>query len=111
MQKGKKFANKNLSFVLGLFKNCNYVITDSFHATVLSIIFKKNFFIALPEQTGMRLTEFLSLINLEDRIVKDVNSLKNKKHIDFTKIECCLSDLRRKQELELNDLWEMINNI
>jgi hypothetical protein len=62
---------KKPSQVLSLFKNASLVISDSFHATVFSIIFKKNFFDVLPPETSLRIVDLLSFLGLSNRIIKD----------------------------------------
>ena len=56
---------------LSLFKNAEYILTDSFHATVFSLIFNKNFIDVLPGKTSTRIISILNLVGLQDRILKD----------------------------------------
>lgn len=62
---------------LALIKNAEYVVSDSFHATVFSIIFKKQFFtFAKTDQESAisRLNNFLSVLGLKNRLnASDVN--------------------------------------
>ena len=55
---------------VGWIKNASYVVTDSFHGTVFSLIFSKQFFtyIAL-ERTSSRIRNILGKAGLENRIV------------------------------------------
>lgn len=61
---------------LGWVANAEYVITDSFHGTVFSIIFERQFYsyVALTA-TSSRLDNLLSLYNLRNRIVTGNNSI------------------------------------
>lgn len=52
---------------LSLIKNAQYVITDSFHATVFSLIFHTDFVVIYPEQASSRLRSILRQTNLETR--------------------------------------------
>lgn len=65
---------------LASIKNAKYVITDSFHGTVFSIIFNKPFLVlANPMRGTTRLTGMLSSFGLENRIVyklEDAESIK-----------------------------------
>lgn len=65
---GKKAILKKPSEVLALFRDAAAVVTDSFHATALSVIFNKPFVDFLPPKTQARITDFLDLLNLNDRI-------------------------------------------
>lgn len=55
------------------FKNAKYVLTDSFHGTVFSIIFGKKFIDILPKETSTRITNILELAEANNRILKDYN--------------------------------------
>lgn len=64
---------------LATVKNCELLITDSFHGTCFAIIFKKNFltFTSKDNHRGYcRIQNLLSLLDLEDHIVEDFDSVK-----------------------------------
>ena len=48
-------------------KNATYVVTNSFHGTAFSVLFKKRFAVILHKQTGNRVSELLDKIGLSDR--------------------------------------------
>lgn len=65
---------------LWLIDNSKYVITSSFHGTALSVIFKKPFVAVNPvgkkglrDDISSRLTDFLSMLSLEDRYVNSIS--------------------------------------
>ena len=59
---------------LNYIKNAECVLTDSFHATALSIILNKNFIDILPNNnTQTRIESILKLFEIKDRILKDYN--------------------------------------
>lgn len=70
------FKNRNLSVedFITTVKNAQYVITNSFHGTVFSIIFNKKFIVFTNNRnkanTNSRLLDLLNTLNLEDRIYK-----------------------------------------
>lgn len=67
---------------LSAFIEADMVVTDSFHGTVLSIIFNKPFWVIGNEKRGMsRFQSLLSMYNLEERLI--TTSKLNK--INFTK--------------------------
>ncbi len=93
LQKAREFAqNKNLEVIyvgpftkykgiryvpapsvyilLGLFKNAEYVFTNSFHGTVFSIQFNRRFFVELQFSDGRndRITDLLSVLHLTSRM-------------------------------------------
>lgn len=69
---------------VGWIKHASYVVTDSFHGTMFSLIFKKQFFtfIAL-EKTSSRIRNILEKVDLSNRIVTR-NTLDN---FDFEKYD------------------------
>ena len=57
---------------LWLIKNAEYVITDSFHGTVFSTIFSKNFLVTkrhYEQDINMRMTDYLDTIGEQDKFV------------------------------------------
>lgn len=54
---------------LGLIKNAQYIVTNSFHGTVFSIIFERNFYVELETDGGVnnRVRELLEMLGLVTR--------------------------------------------
>ncbi len=56
------------------FRDAKFIVTDSFHGCVFSIIFNKTFIVIGNEKRGMsRFTSLLSLFGLEDRLLNTYN--------------------------------------
>ena len=87
---------------LWYFKNAQYILTDSFHATVFSIIFNKKFIDILPlNKTGTRIESILNLLKIEDRILKDYNDFYSiDKNIDYNTVNETL-ELQKQKSLDL----------
>ena len=83
---------------LNLMKYAEYVFVQSFHGTVFSIIYKKEFFVMLPSKRPERIISLLNKLGLENRIIYDVENLKEiiKDKIDYKNIEKKLEDERNK---------------
>ena len=65
--------------------HANYVITTSFHATVFSVLFKKQFCVFHRENTGARTRDFLDQLELSQRsffVGFDINSAIDYKQVD-----------------------------
>ncbi len=61
---------------LAMFRDAKMVITDSFHGTVFSIIFNKEFYtIANQSRGGSRFTSLLSQLLLTNRMLVDVSNI------------------------------------
>lgn len=74
-----------------------FVVTDSFHGMVFSVIFNKPFIVVPNKQRGYtRFSDFLNGVGLPNRIVEDVNTTKDvlKKEIDFQLLNIKLNALR-----------------
>ena len=67
---GKKIFCPSVDEFLWQFKNADYIIADSFHATAFAIIFNKPFTIVLPKQFSTRIESVLTLFDLQDRAYK-----------------------------------------
>lgn len=62
---------------LSLFRDCEIVITDSFHGTVFSILFEKQFMcFENPHRGNARMNSLKVLTGLEERFVKNFNEFK-----------------------------------
>lgn len=86
-------------------KNASYVCTDSFHGTIFSIIFNKQFmtFYRFDSKTvnsrNSRIDSLFELLNLSDRLYNGENILSIKEEIDYSDINNKVENLR-KESLE-----------
>ena len=62
--------------LLGYIKNAEYVITDTFHGTVFSIILEKRFATIVRESNAQKLGSLLSQFGLSDRQVTQLSELE-----------------------------------
>jgi len=77
---------------VSLIHNAAYVCTDSFHCTVFSVMFEKNFFVFKRFQkntsvsTNSRIFSLLKILELEHRLVEDYDDLQKymSQDMDFT---------------------------
>lgn len=91
-------------------RDAEYVIVDSFHGMVLSIVFRKNFVVLANTQRGLtRFTSILSQLRLEDRLTYEftceniMKILSNE--IDYSQVEF---NLNRMRDFSLNILKESL---
>ena len=87
---------------LTLFKNSSYIVTNSFHGMVFSILFEKEFRVLIPEtmKNGGRISSLLQLLQLEQNAIKE-SELKNlniKHSTDYSKVNTLLKLSRKKSE-------------
>lgn len=89
--------------ILSYFKNANYIITDTFHGTIFSVLFHKKFvtFCRKQSNTGStnaeKVMDLVSRLDLTERIVEDIGKLSC---IIDKKIDYCKVDRIRMQERE-----------
>lgn len=79
------------------FRDAQFVVTDSFHGTVFSIIFNKPFVAILNSKRGSsRFISLLSVLGLENRLFSTTNDLleEHLKPIDYTEVNKILNDWR-----------------
>lgn len=61
--------------VLAYFKNANYIITDTFHGSVFSLKFNKQFCTLVRKMNNQKLTYLLKQFELSSRIINDLDNL------------------------------------
>ena len=85
---------------LGLLAGAEYVVTNSFHATVFSCIFHKNFYWAKKTQTvqgiGIRLYDFLQEMGLVNRAYGNTPDIIDTAPPCFDKADICIQQQRER---------------
>lgn len=100
--------NDSVAKWLAAFRDAKYVITDSFHGTVFSIIFEKNFVAIGNERRGYdRFVSLLDAFNLADSLVREnsTNAIMEKVSLDIDYIS--VNMLRRNR---ISDGCSFINS-
>lgn len=70
------------------FKEAEFVITDSFHACVFSIIFGKQFLVYGNKSRGLaRFESLLSVFKLESRYISSLDEYHPMSDVDFSKVD------------------------
>ena len=79
-----------------MYPDAKMIITDSFHGTVFSIIFNKEFYsIANIERGCSRFTSLLSQLNIMHRLYGSINEISfNDTAIDWNSVNKRLSELK-----------------
>lgn len=79
---------------LGLIDNAEYVFTNSFHGTALSIILQKNFYVEYSSNTNVRLINLIETVGLRECVVnKSDDYVKNTVKINYKEVERLLQPL------------------
>ena len=93
------------------FRDASFVITDSFHGTVFSIIFNKPFVCIANKERGLsRFTSLLKIFGLENRLIFSPEELSQNllDTIDYNKVN---SIKREWQAMSIKFLQDNINKI
>lgn len=96
-----RFVGKNMSLVgpdewLYTMDNASYVITDSFHGTVFSILFEKENFISLASATNSRIITLLDTVELKNRILDDNSVIEQYGKVDYTHVREIIAQKRKE---------------
>lgn len=84
---------------LNLIRGAEYIITNSFHAVVFSIIFSKKFYCVPYKKTSSRIINLLEKLEISQRIVYTLDEFKNKQYdekIDYDEVNKKLETERKK---------------
>ncbi len=95
---------------IGLFAHADYVVTNSFHGTVFSILFHKKFFAEIAKERirgamASRLENLLSLCGLTDRLLDGHSLEKALLPMDYAPVDKILQE---KREDSLHYLFQMV---
>lgn len=80
---------------VNLIANAKMVITTSFHGTVFSVIYHKDFYCIPHPKYHERTDCLLEMLKLEDRNIKEYNKIDNVKKIDWNEVEEILERERK----------------
>ena len=95
------FVYQNPAVWIRGFQDANFVVTDSFHGTVFSILHNVPFVVIGNIERGLsRFQSLLKLFGLEDRLITDVDPIKieyfTDKKIDWVRVNKILDQERGK---------------
>ena len=84
---------------LGLIRDAEYVIADSFHATAFSIQFHKKFISFYPEKASMRIRDVLKKLDIPQRGTEGNPEIENiEADIDYNMVDNLLNKYRKQDE-------------
>lgn len=91
---------------LNLIHHAEFVVTDSFHGTVFSIIFNKKFYSFYKED--VRKNNLLEKLNLTERHIRDFKDVDLNKDVDFSNVN--LDEYSLTSKKFLNEMIEEYEN-
>lgn len=103
------FATTNPTEFSGLIKNAKFVVTNSFHGTIFSIIFKKQFYTIPYPGRGSRMIDLLNELGLKERIVESIDdNISIDQMIDYEKVYRRLDTLKEESKSFLQEALGLI---
>lgn len=87
---------------LTLIKNADYVVTNSFHGTVFSILYEKEFVSTLHSTRSGRVVDLLKALGLSERIAVNTD-IQNMGPIDYASVRRALAEQRKESFAFLKD--------
>ena len=106
--KGKEQIQPPVEQWLRNFDEASFVVTDSFHACVFSIIFRKPFIVIANERRGItRIESLLSMFCLSDHLVYSAAGYINGKEYNVS--DDVMNKLDAMQQISFNFLRESLN--
>jgi len=103
------FADKNIVAspfkVLSYFKNADYIITDTFHGSIFSIIFEKKFVTLVRDTNRQKLSDLLNRLGLKNRTLEKIKKLNEKidEPINYSSVNKIIENERNKSIEYLKD--------
>lgn len=106
----KLLRNKSVIFAedqeafLSAIKHAKYVVTNSFHGTAFSIIFKKNFYYFGDYTKDSRIKTILDNFGLHECAITDVSSDNFKQQLAYTDYDVHMRQIRENSEQFLKEM-------
>ncbi len=94
-KKGNQRNDLSVEEFLWFIDNAEYVITDSFHCTVFSLLFHKNFFCVSPMHYNQRVKGLLERIGLPNRMALGPEGINTDRISGWENVENALCNERR----------------
>lgn len=103
----KQVSNAGPEEFLTLIKNAKFVVTNSFHGTIFSIVFEREFYTITRLNRNSRMKNILSIAGIEDRLLKEATDVENVKPINYTNVkERINEEVEKSREFLKNAIYD-----
>lgn len=102
----RMFYEAGVEEFLSLIKNAEFVVTNSYHGMIFSILFKKEFAVFARDQHGNKIKELLELLKIDNRLFYNEGSL-SLPTINYDNVH---SIIEKEREKSIKFLNEELNN-
>ncbi len=94
------YSNTSVENWLASIKNCEFLITDSFHGMCFAIIFNKPFICITNQKRGAtRFESILEMLNIENQCINNINEIYEKDcifNVDYEKVNQRIEEERQR---------------
>lgn len=97
---GEMYADAGPEEFLSLLYYSDIVVTESFHGTIISLLFNKDFRVSIPQVVGSRIKDLLEDFSLTNHII-DSSSCIEKIETDWGRINELMTKKRKKSLMNL----------
>lgn len=94
----QQVSNAGPKEFLTLIKNAKAIITNSFHGTIFSIIFEREFYTITRLNRNSRMENILDIVEMRDRLIDKIEELDNVKEQDYEKASKKLKKEKEKSQ-------------
>ena len=102
----KRMPGFSPSEFLGLINNAEYIITNSFHCTVFSILFHKVFTVIPHKKSNQRIVDLLSNVGLTYRIYDGLEPIHTDNNIDWDNVDQKIDDIKQESVSYIKHILE-----
>lgn len=99
-----QLANIGPEEFLWYIQNAKLVLTNSFHGTVFSLLFHKEFYCVCKK--NMRIASLLHMLGLEHRQIYEISEITENQNINYERVDVLLEEQRRQSLLFLKKAIE-----
>lgn len=90
---------------LKLFKNADFVITDTFHGTIFSVKYAKRFAVLIRESNHNKLSDLINKLGIQQHLVNEIDELEYKYQVskDSQKVKDIIRQAQKKTDEYLKE--------
>ncbi len=100
-----QISNAGPEEFITLIRNAECIVTNSFHGTIFSIIFGKEFYTITRLNRNSRMENILEIVDMRDRLLDKVEDMDNVKSQDYKKAyERLENEAKKSKEFLINSL-------
>lgn len=102
----EQVSNAGPQEFLTLIKNAEVVVTNSFHGTIFSAMFEKDFYTITRLNRNARMESLLDMFDMTDRLIDSLDDLKNVREQDYKK---ALINVKKETQKSKSFLKKVLN--